>query len=219
MIRPTDLKNLCLVNKLFHQLTVPLLYHTVVLEVGSPLDMRLTDFISPKNIGLPHIRKLDLYLADVQDKCNQLQQANFAIRMILTMLPEDILDKFSWHPWHAFSADNLLLLYKKQKRLKWLEAIALDRDNVLQELEPWKDWNADGFFKTVRKLGLYPDSIPVLDYCGALLRRTEKVEKITLHAAFEDEPESGPQMRELNDGSTGPGTYYAISRRRCVRSS
>lgn len=182
------------------------LYHSVTLEVGSSLDMRLTDFISPKNIGLPHIRKLDLYLAEVLDKCNQLQQANFAIRMILTMLPEDILDQFCWRPWHAFSADNLQLLYRKQRRMKWLEGIALDRDNALQEMEKWKDWHADGFFKSVRKLGLYPDSVPVLDFCAALLKKSEKVEKITLHASFDEEPENGaPTMRELNDSSTGPG--------------
>ena len=182
------------------------LYHSVTLEVGSSLDMRLTDFVSPSNIGLPHIRELDLYLADVLDKCNQLQQAHLAIRMILTMLPENILEKFSWHPWGAFSADNLMLLYKKQRRMKWLEGIALDRDNALQELERWPHFNSDGLFKTVRKLGLYPDSLPVLEFCAALLKKSQKVEKITLHASFDEDPDTGgPTTRELNDSSTGPG--------------
>jgi len=34
----------------------------------------------------------------------------------------------SWCPWTPFSTDNLLLLYKKQRRMKWLEVMDLDRD-------------------------------------------------------------------------------------------
>lgn len=128
--RPTELKNLCLTCSQMHKITVRKLYHEVTLEVGSSTDAKLTSFINPRNIGLPHIRKLDLYLAEVADKCNQLQQAHFAIRMILEFLPENILEKFSWHPWSPFLADNLVLLYKKQRRMEWLEGIALDR-NVL----------------------------------------------------------------------------------------
>lgn len=71
----------------------------MTLELGSPNDYRLGAFLNPKNIGLQHLRKLDLYLADVEDKCNQQRQADFAIRMILELLPENILEKFSWHPW------------------------------------------------------------------------------------------------------------------------
>jgi hypothetical protein len=99
------------------------------------------------------VRKLDLYLADVLDKCNQLQQANFAIRMILELLPENILEKFSWHPWSPFSAENLILLYKKQKRMRWLEAIALEKD-CLAELKEIPAF--EKVFDNVRKLGLYP---------------------------------------------------------------
>ncbi|KAF2195479.1 hypothetical protein K469DRAFT_722705 [Zopfia rhizophila CBS 207.26] len=201
VIRPTDLKNLCLVCKQLHEITVRQLYHEVTLDVGSPNDMKLSAFLNPKNIGLPHVRKLDLYLADVLDKCNQLQQAHFAIRMILELLPENILEKFSWHPWSPFSGENLLLLYKKQKRMKWLEGIALDKD-VLAELQKIPDF--DTVFQNVKKLGLYPDSRDVLDFCHLLVKKASKVEKITLHASFE-ESDSPIANRELNDSSTGPG--------------
>lgn len=147
------------------------------------------------------MRKLDLYLAETLDKCNQQQQANFAIRMILELLPENILEKFSWHPWSPFSGDNLVLLYKKQKRMKWLEGIALDKD-VLSELQSIPDF--EKVFENVRKLGLYPDSREVLDYCHMLLKNSPKVEKITLHASFEENDSPIPN-RELNDSSTGPG--------------
>jgi hypothetical protein len=192
-----------LTSKELHEIAVRPLYHEVVVEVGSPADGRLTSLVNPRTIGLKHIRKLDLYLADVQDKCNQLQQANLAVRMMLEFLPENILEKFSWHPWSSFSADNLKLLYKKQRRMKWLEAIALDRD-VLEDLEKWDGF--PGVFENVRKLGLYPDSREVLNMCAALVKRTPKVEKITIHASFDDDADQAPiPVRELNDTSTGPG--------------
>lgn len=179
------------------------LYHDVVLDVGSPNDTRLGAFLNPKNIGLQYMRKLDLYLADVFEKCNQGRQANFAIRMILELLPEDILEKFSWHPWSPFDHQNLVLLYKKQRRMKWLEGIALDK-NCLEELQ--KTPNLDKVFQNVRKLGLYPDSRDVLDYCHFLVKNTPKIEKMTLHTSFEEnENETHIPARELNDSSTGPG--------------
>lgn len=201
--RPTDLRNVCLTCKQFHEIAVRELYYEVTLDVGSPQDTRLASFLNPKNIGLPHIRKLDLYMANVLDKCNQEHQANFAIRMILELLPENILEKFSWHPWSPFSGDNLILLYKKQKRMKWMESIALDR-NVLEDLEKFPD--LDKVFENVRKIGLYPDSREVLDFCNFLLKHTPstKLEKITLHASF-DEADSPIPERELYDSATSPG--------------
>ncbi|KAF2477935.1 uncharacterized protein BDR25DRAFT_330548 [Lindgomyces ingoldianus] len=201
VIRPTDLKNLCLVCKQLHEISVRQLYHEVTLDVGSANDNKLGAFLNPRNIGLKHVRKLDLYLADVLDKCNQLQQAHFAIRMILELLPENILEKFSWHPWSPFSGENLILLYKKQKKMKWLEGIALDKE-VLQQLEKIPDF--DKVFENVKKLGLYPDSREVLDFCHLLVKKSPKVEKITLHASFEESDSPIPN-RELNDSSTGPG--------------
>ncbi|KAI8939111.1 hypothetical protein NX059_004946 [Plenodomus lindquistii] len=201
--RPTDLKNVCLVCKQLHEIAVRSLYYEVTLDVGSPSDTRLGAFLNPKNIGLKHVRKLDLYLADVLDKCGQLQQANFAIRMILELMPEDQLEKFSWHPWSPFSGDNLVLLYKKQRRMKWMESISLDRD-VLGELE--KIPNIEKVFDNVRKIGLYPDTREVMDFCHFLLKHTahRKLDKITLHASF-DEHETSIASRELNDSATAPG--------------
>ncbi|KAJ4312828.1 hypothetical protein N0V94_007252 [Neodidymelliopsis sp. IMI 364377] len=199
--RPTDLKSLCLTSHELRKIAVRHLYREVTIDVGSPKDARLGAFLSSKNIGLQHIRKLDLYLTDVLDKCNQIHQANFAVRMILELLPENILDKFSWHPWSPFSGDNLILLYKKQKRLKWAESIALDR-NVLDELQQIPDFAQQ--FANVRKIGLYPDSREVLDYCHFILKHTSSLEKITLHASFEDSDVPIP-ARELNDSSTAPG--------------
>ena len=199
--RPTDLKSLCLTSKQLRDISARQLYREVTIDVGSSKDTRLGAFLNPKNIGLQHIRKLDLYLTEVLDKCNQIHQANFAVRMILELLPENILEKFSWHPWSPFSGDNLVLLYKKQKRLNWAESIAMDR-NVLEELQKIPSFEEQ--FANVKKIGLYPDSREVLDYCHFILKHTSKLDKITLHASFDDSDVHIPD-RELNDSSTGPG--------------
>ena len=62
--RPTDLKSLCLTSTELREIAVRCLYREVTIDVGSSKDTRLGAFLSPKNIGLQHIRKLDLYLTD-----------------------------------------------------------------------------------------------------------------------------------------------------------
>ncbi|KAK8205937.1 hypothetical protein IWZ01DRAFT_558091 [Phyllosticta capitalensis] len=194
VLRPTDLKSL-------HQIAVRSLYRDVILDVGSTADLNLGAFLNPRNIGLQHIRRLHVYLADIQDKRNQLQQAHFAVRMILEFLPENILERFSWHPWQPFSAENLLLLYRRQQRMTFLEGISLDR-NILDQLEGSKD--LDYIAENVRTLGLYPDSRDVLDFCNILIRKNARVDKLIINASF-NPADSLYSAREFHDSSTGPG--------------
>lgn len=63
------MKSLCLTSKQLHEITVRQLYRSVSLDVGSPNDTKLSAFMNPKNIGLKHLRTLDLYLAEIRDKC------------------------------------------------------------------------------------------------------------------------------------------------------
>lgn len=92
--RPSDLKNVCLVSKELHGIAVRFLYHRISLDLGSFKDNLIPSFLSPRNIGLKHIRQIHLYLAHVTDRCNQEQQATFATRMLLEFLPENILEEF-----------------------------------------------------------------------------------------------------------------------------
>ena len=91
----------------------------------------------------------------------------------------------------------MLLLYRKQKRLRYLEAINLDR-NIVPEIDAGK---FDESFKEARKIALFPDGRETLEYCHALLKRATKVEKLTIQTNFDGDIPS----RELNDSSTGPG--------------
>jgi hypothetical protein len=92
--RPSDLKNVCLVSKELHEIAVRFLYHDVSLELGSLRDYHMPAFMSRHNIGVKHIRKITLFLSSVPDPCNSEQQATFAISMLLSFLPENILEEF-----------------------------------------------------------------------------------------------------------------------------
>lgn len=94
IIRPTDLKNICLVSKELHDIAVRFLYRNVAFDLGGPNDTKLSAFLNPNNKGLKHIRQIRLYLANVRDRCNQEQHAHFATRMLLEFLPENILEEF-----------------------------------------------------------------------------------------------------------------------------
>ena len=94
VLRPSDLKSICLTTKELHEIAVRFLYRNVSLDLGSAQDTRLSAFLNPRNIGLKYIRQIRLYLAHVQDRCNQEQQAAFATRMLLEFLPENVLEEF-----------------------------------------------------------------------------------------------------------------------------
>ncbi|KAK0258837.1 hypothetical protein LTR48_005959 [Friedmanniomyces endolithicus] len=219
ILRPTDLKNLCLVNKQLHSLAIKPLYRHVSLDLGSAKDTRLSAFLSPHNAGLKHIRQLRLHLAKVRDSCNQKQHAGFATRLLLDFLPMDILEEFRWDtsnwcPWEPFSADNLLLLYQKQRRIKRLEVMNLDRD-VLPALKKSAQIQ-ETLFSCAKTLALYPENRQMLDLSQHFVERTaEALEELVLHAEFlcpEQRENSMPlppgqaiETRELDDTATGPG--------------
>ena len=193
------------------------LYHDVALDLGSHGDARLTAFLNPRNIGLKHIRLVRLYLAPPGDPEShsaqthleaQIVQAHLVTRMILEFLPEDILDEFSWCPWRSFSADNLLLLYKKQKKMRWLEAMDLDR-SVLSQLKKQPNLHTQAF-SCARKLALYPENRETLSLCGFYVGNTaHNLEELIIHPNFLESRNNSPPLepRELNDSATQPGLF------------
>lgn len=217
VLRPTDLRNVCLVNKECHELAVKPLYRYIDLDIGSHHDGRLATCFSPRNIGVPHIRSIHLYLADEQhdrDKRNTVDQAHLVTRMILELLPADILERFSWCPWKAFKVDNLLLLYRRQRKLKNLEVIRLDKDftPMLEKDEKLQE----SIFRAGKRLFLYPEDRASIALSGLFVKRAAaQLEELTIHAnfreghdPFEELVGGGPEYidpRVLNDSAREPG--------------
>ena len=217
------------------------LYRSVALDLGSANDSRLSAFLQPSNIGLKHIKKIRLYLVKPGDRCcDREQQAQLMSRMILGFLPDDILEEFryakidrykeharsvtrygctdeghsSWCPWKPFSADNLLLLYRRQRNLKWVELMDLDRD-VLPDLKK-NEKKYPGAFQQARRLALYPENRETLRLSQFFVQKTaDALEELVVHANFYDPSGSARrdssthgeyiEARELNDSATAPG--------------
>lgn len=134
--------------------------------------------------------------------------------MILELLPEDILERFSWCPWKAFRTENLLLLFKRQRKLKNLDVIRLDKD-ILPALEK-NGRLQEAMFARAKRLYLYPEDRASIQLSGFFVRKmAEKLEDLTIHTNFndgrdhfEDPLDDLPEHiepRELNDSTTEPG--------------
>lgn len=115
----------------------------------------------------------------------------------------------SWCPWRPFSTDNMLLLYQRQKKLKWLEVVDMDRP-MLEELK--KNPRVEtGLFDHARKLAIYPENRESLNFGGHFIEKMkEKLEELIVHAHFEHMDDRSPtrsdvSLRELNDTAVGPG--------------
>ena len=119
VIRPEDLKSLCLTNKQIRDIVTPQLYRKVLLFIGGHKDVRVSGLLSRSNPGIQHIRKIYLQLEKtfitsprfqessdesseeegdlrVEDLSGSARQAHFTIRLLLDFLPNDILETFRY---------------------------------------------------------------------------------------------------------------------------
>ena len=116
--RQTDLRSLCLVSHELRTLTTPSLYRRVALTVGGDRDLLLSAMLRRDNPGLVHIREISIFLMrnnssmrhrqyDEPDSSEDEQgcewgysisarQAHFVVRLLLDLLPADILDIFRY---------------------------------------------------------------------------------------------------------------------------
>lgn len=117
IIRPKDLKTLCLTSKQLRDLATPALYRNVTLDIGGPKDMLLiAGLLSRDNPGLKYIRDLSLgferniilskqeIIDDSSDDGEEetayeefglgARQAQLTARLLLDALPENVLESF-----------------------------------------------------------------------------------------------------------------------------
>lgn len=75
--------------------------------------------------------------------------------------------------------DSLLLLYRKQRSLRWLEVMDLDRE-LLPDLKKNEKMQKD-VFGSARKLALYPENPETLAQSQFFVQRTaEKLEELIM---------------------------------------
>jgi hypothetical protein len=102
-----------------------------------------------------------------------------------------------------------MLLYRRQKKMKWLEAMDMDRP-FLQELKK-NPLVEEGLFGNARTLALYPENRDSLNLGGYFVEKTkDKLEELIVHTRFLNIDDGSPvrsdlSIREVHDTATGPG--------------
>jgi hypothetical protein len=102
-----------------------------------------------------------------------------------------------------------MLLFRRQKRMKWLEAMDMDRP-FLPELKK-NPLVEQGLFDNARTLALYPENRDSLNLGGYFVEKTkDKLEELIVHTRFLNIDDGSPvrsnlSVREIHDTATGPG--------------
>ena len=92
--------SLCLTSKRLHELTVRNLYKAIHLHLGGTRDSNMAALLSPDNIGVRHIKQVDLWHDHTHDHDDEdavealARHTSFAVRMMLELLPKNQLEKF-----------------------------------------------------------------------------------------------------------------------------
>ncbi|KAI9720400.1 MAG: hypothetical protein M1812_002906 [Candelaria pacifica] len=203
IIRPTDMKNLCLVSKNLRSLTTPQLYRNVALRIGSNPDRRLFGFLHSDNPGLPYVRSLRL---DEEDDANG-QQALFVVHFLLDLLPKNILTEFTWRGYVELTVDIVLLLYRQQSGLLELGTLETDRPlseiiyqapEILDRLDSVKRitihlHNIDSLYLGAEFLKIFPDidTLEIGDYTS------DEFDSLDLQAGTKLEPVTGSLFQHM----------------------
>ncbi|MCJ1309994.1 hypothetical protein MMC25_003655 [Agyrium rufum] len=218
--RPTDLKSLCLSCKDLRGVATPALYRKIHLFVGGDQDMHLLNFVNSSNPGLPFIREIFIRLqkrslvskrsqspeddlSSSEDEVEALpeigRQAQFTLGVLLTHLPKDTLEMFSWQCWEPLNVQNMLLLCQKQRKLQCLEIGPVNKD-----LFPVMEKNPKVFsgFTELKSIDMYPDTVDRLKACNKLLQDHPQVQNLCISNSFAYSTESPDDLHDL---STGPG--------------
>ena len=212
--RPRYLRSLCLTSKKIFDVALPFLYRNLWLTVGGPNDDKVISLLNPRNPGLPYVRNVDIELEDItvgwstdgfaEEDSHKMpvreygapQQANLMTKLLLEMLPPDILHylRFGASP---IPRDIWALLRKRQKFLELEDIRELDL--------PWmplfeQDPNLPHSSARVKILHLRPYSFDSLQACQKLLQAHPEIETLVLLNRFKDGDDSN-----LMDSSTQAG--------------
>ena len=217
--RPLYLRSLCLTSRKIYDVTIPYLYKNIWLRVGGLNDSKVINLLNPRNPGLPYIRNVDFELDDLWSDADAScwasdgfdekdserfpngdagvsQQGNLMTRLLLEMIPENIL-RWACFGVHPVSRDNWALLCKRQKLMEVEGIYDVDLPWMpLLEQHP----GIPNALSNLKVLQLKPYSQDSLQACQKFLAAHPKIEGIILVNDF------GPgDNSSLMDSSTQPG--------------
>lgn len=109
----------------------------------------------------------------------------------------------SWQDWEPFSMDNWILLCKKQRRLKAIEIVSVDRP-YMPVIEKYPDLLNN--LTELTSLHFYPETLDRLQACQKVLEAHPQVREMQLSPGFQFTMSPPPQ--DLHDSSTRPGLLF-----------
>ena len=135
LLRPTDVSNVCLVSKDFCAVAVPLLYHSITINVDRwNLDV-LKRFLQYGHLGHMYVRSLDIDSDELSTEDLALKTAKDALQV----LPRDCLRSFRCPLENGIDNDLMILLSTQQRRLSFI-ALGPLLDNALNIPDSARPW-------------------------------------------------------------------------------
>lgn len=139
-----------------------------------------------------------------EERKRRWSPAHFTVRLLIDLLPKDILEKFRWvfadlprgmnvemamltlrHRWTSyeeFSVDNFVLLCKKQKNLRSIEVGPSDR-SLKEALSQHPDLIKN--LTQLHALDLYPDNLDCLEACHKIMQDTPALDELWIESGLE----------------------------------
>ncbi|KAI9809605.1 MAG: hypothetical protein M1825_000037 [Sarcosagium campestre] len=156
----------------------------------------------------PHAHHMNAPLprrVNPKSKERRLNHAHFAARLLIELLPENVLEMFAWGSPEEFSADNFVLLCQRQRSLRTIEIGQMDRNltEILQN-QPQLIQN----LTLLHSIDMFPQSLEDLEACHAVLRDTPKLDELLISSQFA--PTSHDDDVNYDDESNKPGLIATI---------
>ncbi|KAI9788206.1 MAG: hypothetical protein M1816_007058 [Peltula sp. TS41687] len=131
-----------------------------------------------------------------EEKKKRWRPAHFTVRLLIELLPENILEKFRWSSYDEFSVENFILLCKKQKNLKWIDVGPMkgSLDEVLE-----KNPDLIKNLQDLHSLDLYPDNQDCLEACHKIIQKTPKLDELWLESPNEPPRPINPHNHNSNN--------------------
>ncbi|KAI9845425.1 MAG: hypothetical protein M1837_004903 [Sclerophora amabilis] len=136
----------------------------------------------------------------VEERKARYVPAHFTTKLLLDLLPFNILEKFRWTSYDEYSVENFILLMKRQKKLKCVEVGPMDK-SLFEALE--KNPEVLQGLDQLHALDLYPDTLDCLKACHLVMNHTPKLDELWIESGFE--PSMNDEDQNYEDESNKPG--------------
>lgn len=201
ILRPTDLKSLCLTSKLLRSLATPKLYHDVVLDLTAV--EKNAGFLVHRHPGHLHVKELGFLPLDPDDPFDG-EAAQRTIRFALQLLPRDSLIGFDLPFGMICDGDTFMTLFTQQRALNFIHFASV------QGMPPVAFHTVHAWLSKLQRLDMPREVCEHdLDFYGQIIRTCDKLNTLGIRAAeLRDETPVDAITRDLDDTEHQDGLIF-----------